>query len=875
MANKGDIYKVALPNGDEYNFKDKYVRENYRALNNNDFDTINVTELNSGNLINTGAARFLNTINGSVSGTSSNVTGTVAIANGGTGATTRLSAAQNLTNEAVTSPTHIVGLTTNWGKFGYTTIAQLKSTMSLNNVENKSSATIRGELTSANVTTALGYTPVNKAGDTMTGQLTIQGSAASKPLKVRGICGYDGSSAEDALYLNYGNTTADTVFFGNTGGGAISSNGTQYSGNAATATTATKLGTSTVGGTTTPIYLNAGVPTALSYTIAKSVPSNAVFTDTTYSAGDNMTLSSTTFYATKRWNAITQGQKWSRIMYVEPTYSTEGTNGILAVSCTRANVVCNATFIVSTSHASVGKVSLVGSTNYSNFNIRVVVNSGGAFYFEIDDTANNIASGTAQTWHCSYLPLMSTTVTVYTAFTDGTTIPSGFTACNQVTTVTGDGVYGIRDITRSGTTFTATRQNGTTFTFTQQDNNTTYGIGNSGESITLTAGGTGTSVSLSTLINGLATGSSTPVDADYYVSQYVNGGTTTTSYHRRPMSALWAYIKGKADSTYLASTTKYAGSSSVGGAANSANQLNDNTSYINSGTSYVTHTDVSVAKTYLSRYNNMGINSSNSAGCFVLASNWSSTAYNCELSLGMGDSLGIYYRGKNNGTYTSWQAVGRFSATPTSGQVVITDGTTGGIKSSGYTIAKSVPSNAVFTDQNVNQSATTTSNWRKIVLSYQDAASEGTAVTANTNVVYVTPNAEIQPSTGTIRSAGNMIATVFGVNASNGTSGGISLYSGAGNVDNYGIAFRKTANKEKHGYVQSDWATYFTMNSGATTRGWIYRLNQTDGNVASISGAGNAVFNGSVTIGGNSTNTSGVRQVYNATTQSLDFVFVA
>ena len=74
MANKGDIHKVALPNGDEYNFKDKYVRENYRALNNNDFDTINVTELNSGNLINTGAARFLNTINGSISGNAATAT---------------------------------------------------------------------------------------------------------------------------------------------------------------------------------------------------------------------------------------------------------------------------------------------------------------------------------------------------------------------------------------------------------------------------------------------------------------------------------------------------------------------------------------------------------------------------------------------------------------------------------------------------------------------------------------------------------------------------------------------------------------------------------------------------------------------------------
>ena len=55
-----------------------------------------------------------------------------------------------------------------------------------------------------------------------------------------------------------------------------------FSGNATSATTATKLGSTTVGGTTTPIYLNNGTPTALSYTIAKSVPSDAVFTDTVY-----------------------------------------------------------------------------------------------------------------------------------------------------------------------------------------------------------------------------------------------------------------------------------------------------------------------------------------------------------------------------------------------------------------------------------------------------------------------------------------------------------------------------------------------------------------------------------------------------------------
>ena len=64
------------------------------------------------------------------------------------------------------------------------------------------------------------------------------------------------------------------------------------SGNATTATTATKLGTSNVGDNMTPMYLAAGVPTAMPYTIQKSVPANAIFTDTVYTltAANNTTL---------------------------------------------------------------------------------------------------------------------------------------------------------------------------------------------------------------------------------------------------------------------------------------------------------------------------------------------------------------------------------------------------------------------------------------------------------------------------------------------------------------------------------------------------------------------------------------------------------
>lgn len=61
---------------------------------------------------------------------------------------------------------------------------------------------------------------------------------------------------------------------------------------------------STVGSSTTPIYLKGGTMTACSYNINKTVPSDAVFTDTTYSAGTGLSLSGTTINHT---SSITAG----------------------------------------------------------------------------------------------------------------------------------------------------------------------------------------------------------------------------------------------------------------------------------------------------------------------------------------------------------------------------------------------------------------------------------------------------------------------------------------------------------------------------------------------------------------------------------------
>lgn len=95
-----------------------------------------------GNTIINGNLKVINGINvsgnltgnvtGNCSGTAANVTGTVAIAHGGTGATTRLAALQALTNENVsTSAQYFLTITSSWGKGGYTTVADAKTVLGL------------------------------------------------------------------------------------------------------------------------------------------------------------------------------------------------------------------------------------------------------------------------------------------------------------------------------------------------------------------------------------------------------------------------------------------------------------------------------------------------------------------------------------------------------------------------------------------------------------------------------------------------------------------------------------------------------------------------------------------------------------------------
>ena len=90
-----------------------------------------------------------------------------------------------------------------------------------------------------------------------------------------------------------------------------------------------------------------------------------------------------------------------------------------------------------------------------------------------------------------------------------------------------------------------------------------------------TKGGTGTNAAsksalTSTLINSLSSETSTPKDNDYYVSQHEGGGTSNTTYVRRPVSALWNYIKGKISSVLGLTESNYSGKAATAGTADKA-----------------------------------------------------------------------------------------------------------------------------------------------------------------------------------------------------------------------------------------------------------------------------------------------------------------
>ena len=361
-----------------------------------------------------------------------------------------------------------------------------KAQVGLGSVENKSSAAIRGELTKANVTDALGYTPpttnttysvVSTTADGLAPKrsgtttkflrddgtwavptnttysagtgISLSGTTFSNsgvrnitPSTANGgicfdlngttkevfVCGlksaaYTESSAYAAashshsyLPLSGGTLTGSLGLGANSlivGGATFSYDQTSHvldiaktSGNTASAI-GVKLGTKTVGSATQPIYFNAGTPTACTYTLGKSVPSDAKFTDTVYTlpnatasvlggvkVGSNISVSSGTI-------SLTKANVTAALGYTPPTSDTNTTYS-----------------------AGIG-ISLSGTT-FSNSGVRSIAtgSSNGTISVNTNGTSANVAvkglgsaAYTASTAYAaashthSYLPLSGGTLT--------------------------------------------------------------------------------------------------------------------------------------------------------------------------------------------------------------------------------------------------------------------------------------------------------------------------------------------------------------------------------------------------------------------------------------------------------------------------------
>lgn len=118
--------------------------------------------------------------------------------------------------------------------------------------------------------------------------LTVDGNKTTVPIHGLGSAAYTNSSA----YSSAGHThTKAQVGLGNVDNTADATKSVKYAISAGSASSATAL-TSNAGSSTQPVYFSGGKPVACSYTLGKSVPADALFTDHTYGNMKGATSSS-------------------------------------------------------------------------------------------------------------------------------------------------------------------------------------------------------------------------------------------------------------------------------------------------------------------------------------------------------------------------------------------------------------------------------------------------------------------------------------------------------------------------------------------------------------------------------------------------------
>lgn len=194
---------------------------------------------------------------------------------------------------------------------------------------------------------------------------------------------------------------------------------------------------------------------------------------------------------------------------------------------------------------------------------------------------------------------------------------------------------------------------------------------------------------VSKAINKLSTGTATPSDTDYYVSQYAGGGTNTTSYHRRPVSALWSYIKNKADSVYSVRGHNHTKSEVGLGNVDNTADANKSVKHATSAGSATKATGVvdfgSTGKTIQIGYGGDGISGDN-------------IKFIAGYTAGNGSDVNAKIKDVSKDALKSWLGLG--SLAYSSATIPTSLPANGGNSSTvnGHTVNSNVPANAKFTD---------------------------------------------------------------------------------------------------------------------------------------------------------------------------------
>ncbi len=176
--------------------------------------------------------------------------------------------------------------------------------------------------------------------------------------------------------------------------------------------------------------------------------------------------------------------------------------------------------------------------------------------------------------------------------------------------------------------------------------------------IDITHGGTGeTSLerSCNALINGLSLGGDNPQDTDYFISQYVGGGQTT--YHRRPISALWGYIKSKIASVLGLTATSYGGKASTAGTADTAKACSGNSATATKATQDENGNNIATSLSTKKHHQLITISSSNVWVSFAMNMNAKNQVINITDQYGGVVELYGAATGKNEEKYKKIKAI--------------------------------------------------------------------------------------------------------------------------------------------------------------------------------------------------------------------------